>query len=94
MELFTIPQFVNGESSTLWIGGRDGTDIASVDFVLTNHTRVPAALASGTVSSGDTLFWAQVPSDVADVVARDSDGNVIEDHQVKSCSSPVDCEVR
>ena len=94
MQLFSDPQYEQGRPATLWIGGRDGTDIASVDFVLADHTRVPATISSGTISPGDTLFWALVPGELTDVVARDADGNVVEDHQVKSCSDPVDCEVR
>ena len=94
METFTIPQYVDGQPATLWIGGLDGTDVRTVDFVLADSTRVPAELSSGTISPGDTLFWAVVTGRPTDVVARDADGNVIEDHQVKSCSDPVDCEVR
>ena len=40
------------------------------------------------------MFWGPVAGDLAEAVTRDADGNVIEQHRVKSCSDPVDCEVR
>ena len=94
MEVFHDPQFNEGRRMSLWIGGLDGTDVASVDFVLADQTRVAATIASDTVSPGDTLFWALVPGELTDVVARDADGNVVADHRIRSCSDPVDCEVR
>ncbi len=49
---------------------------------------------SGTVSSGDTIMWADVRGELARVTAYDAAGEVVENHELKPCSDPVDCEVR
>ena len=43
---------------------------------------------------GDTMFWGTVDGDLAMAVTRDADGTVLEEHVLKPCSTPVDCEVR
>ena len=78
----------------MWIGGTYGTDVASVDLVATDGTTVPATVAPGTLVPGNTMFWGSVDGDLAVAVTRDADGNVLEEHVLKPCSSPVECEVR
>jgi DNA-directed RNA polymerase specialized sigma24 family protein len=39
-------------------------------------------------------FFASVPGDLAKVVAYDAQGEVVEDHRLKDCDRPVECEVR
>jgi len=36
----------------------------------------------------------RVPGELAKVIAYDADGNVIEDHPLRACDGPTDCEVR
>lgn len=55
---------------------------------------VEGVVEAGTWSTGDSIFWANVPGEVATVVAYDAAGEVIEDHLLKPCDSPVECEVR
>lgn len=40
------------------------------------------------------MFWAEIPGDLATVVAYDASGAVVENHPVQPCDTPVDCEVR
>lgn len=94
LELFSTDAFGDGSAGTVWIGGTYGTDVASVDLVATDGTMVPATVASGTLVPGDTMFWGSVDGDLAMAVTRDADGHVLEEHDVKPCSDPVDCEVR
>lgn len=94
IELFTSDDYSTGEPATLWIGGRDGTDVARVDFVTTDGRTVPGDVEAGTLVPGDSMFWARVPGELATVVAYDADGTVLEEHPVRPCSGGVDCEVR
>ena len=94
LELFSTPTYTAGTAQTVWIGGTYGTDVASVDLVTTDGTTVSATVASGTLVPGDTMFWGTVDGDLAEAVTRDAEGHVLEQHRVKSCSTPVDCEVR
>jgi len=55
---------------------------------------VPGTVAYDGVSEGDSMMWADVPGDLARVVAYEGGGEVIEDHELEPCDSPVDCEVR
>ena len=43
---------------------------------------------------GASMMSARVPGDLAKVVAYDASGEVIEDHPLNQCDSPVECEVR
>lgn len=94
MEVFLSKDYSTGEPSTIAIAGLDGTDVASADFVNTHGTVVAGKVESGTLSPGDTLLHANVPGELARVIAYDGSGEVIEDHELKPCDSPVDCEVR
>ncbi len=94
LELFSTDTFLAGTPETVWIGGTYGTDVASVDLVTTDGTTVPATVASGTLVPGDTMFWGTVAGSLAKAVTRDADGNVLEEHDLKPCDSPVQCEVR
>jgi hypothetical protein len=39
-------------------------------------------------------MWASVPGALARVIAYDSDGLVVYEHSLRTCSGGVDCEVR
>jgi hypothetical protein len=94
LELFHTASYTSGAPTTVWIGGTDGTDVASVDLVTTDGTTVSAHVESGTFVPGDTMFWGTVDGELALAVTRDADGKVLERHQVKPCRTPVACEVR
>jgi hypothetical protein len=89
--------FSTGRPTTFWIGGIDG-EVASADFLLADGQVVRGSVAHDTVSPGDSLIWANVPADdgaeLAKVVLYGPDGQLIEDHPVRECRTPVDCEVR
>ncbi len=93
MEVFSQDDFSTGSATTLWIAGIDG-DVARADFIQIDGTVVAGAAAYGQVTEGDSMMWANVPGDLAKVVAYDADGHVIEDHELMPCDSPVECEVR
>ena len=94
LELFSTDVYSSGSPQTVWIGGTDGTAVATVTLVTTDGTRVEATVAAGTLVPGETMFWGTVTGELAVAVTRDSDGEVLERHEVKPCSDPVDCEVR
>jgi hypothetical protein len=94
MEVFLSEDYSSGRPGTLAIGGLHGTDVAAVDFVTTTGEVVGGSVESGTLAPGDSLFHAHVPGELARVVAYDGAGAVIEDHQLRPCDDPVDCEVR
>jgi hypothetical protein len=94
LELFQTDTYTSGSPGTVWIGGTDGTDVATVDLVTTDGETVAATVAPGTLVPGETMFWGVVEGELAKAVTRDAAGNVLEDHEVKPCSDPVDCEVR
>lgn len=94
MEVFLSDDFSTGRPSTLAIAGLDGTRVVRVDFVTTDGARVEGTVQSGTITEGDSLFYANVPGALVAVVAYDARGDVIEDHEIRPCASPVDCEVR
>jgi len=94
LELFDTETYAGGTARTVWVGGADGTDVATVDLVATDGTTVSAHVETGTFVTGETIFWGTVDGQLAKAVTRDADGAVIEEHDVKPCSDPVDCEVR
>jgi hypothetical protein len=94
LELFHTPTYTTGSPRTVWIGGADGVDVASVDLVTTDGETVTATVAAGTLVPGETMFWGTVEGELAKAVTRDAEGHVIEEHDVKPCSDPVECEVR
>ncbi|MGH3333182.1 MAG: hypothetical protein ACRDPJ_17935 [Nocardioidaceae bacterium] len=53
-----------------------------------------ANVSSGGIAPGDTVWWADVPTPLAKVVAYDAGGDVVDEHPIKPCDDPVDCEVR
>lgn len=93
MEVFSSENFSTGRATTFWIAGIDG-GVASADFVQTDGTVVTGTVAYGRVTEGDSMMWADLSGDLAKVVAYDADGEVIEDHELLPCDSPVECEVR
>ncbi|UUZ59690.1 hypothetical protein [Nocardioides sp. B-3] len=94
LELFSIDDYSTGEARTVWIGGTDGTDVASVELIGVDGTHVEATVAAGTPVPDETMFWGTVTGDLAMAVTRDADGDLLERHEVKPCNSPVECEVR
>ena len=93
MEVFSSENFSSGGATTLWIAGIDG-EVARADFVQTDGSVLEEPAVYDRVTSGDSFMWADVPGNLAKVVAYDADGDVIEDHSLKPCDSPVECEVR
>lgn len=94
MEVFLADDFSTGRPSTLAIAGIDGTRAARVEFVTTTGEVVEGTVESGTITEGDSLFHANVPGELATVIAYDTAGEVLEDHEILPCSNPEDCEVR
>lgn len=94
MEVFDSHGHLDGQDSTLSIAGIDGTDVARADFIATDGTVVEGTVEAGTLVPGDSMFFGEVPGDLAEVVVYDASGAVIEDHRLKDCDTPVDCEVR
>lgn len=94
MEVFLSDDYSRGVHGTIAIAGLDGTDVASADFVNTAGEVVRGVVESGSLAEGDSLFFANVPGELARVIAYDAAGDVIEDHELGPCDNPVDCEVR
>jgi hypothetical protein len=94
VQLYRDRSSAKGDPVSLWVGGTDGTDVASVDLELADGQTVEATIASGTLVPGETVFWATVPGELVRAITRDADGEVLEDHPLRDCSGPVDCEVR
>lgn len=94
MEVFTSDDFNQGVPGTLGIAGLDGTDVARAEFIAVDGTRVHGTVAAGSLVEGESMFWAAVPGELARVIAYDASGTVIEDHPLRDCDTPVDCEVR
>jgi hypothetical protein len=94
LELFSTRDLTAGTERTVWIGGTDGTEVATVTLVTTDGTRVDGTVASGTVVPGETMFWGTVAGELAVAITRDANGEVLERHELEPCSDPVDCEVR
>jgi hypothetical protein len=94
MEVFLSDDYATGAPGQLVLAGLDGTDVSRVELVTTDGTRTEGHVESGTVVPGDTMLWGTVSGDLAAVIAYDANGDVIEDHELKPCSDPVDCEVR
>jgi hypothetical protein len=93
MEVFVSDDYSTGSAGTLVFAGLPGTDVARVDFVTTTG-EVVAGQVTTTLVEGGSMMSARVPGEVAKVVAYDAAGEVIEDHPLRACDDPVDCEVR
>lgn len=93
MEVFLTGDYSTGSSGTLAFAGLPGTDVARVEFVTTSG-QVVTGEVSTTLVEGASIMWARVPGELAEVIAYDADGKVIEDHPLRDCDDPVDCEVR
>jgi hypothetical protein len=94
MEVFLSDDYASGKPGKLVLAGLPDTDVARVDLVTTDGTTVAGHVESGTVVAGASMIWGTVVGDVAAVIAYDGAGKVIEDHRLRPCSDPVDCEVR
>ena len=93
MEVFLNDDYSTGSPGTVAIAGLPGTDVARVEFVTTTGEVVEGEVST-TLVEGDSMMWGRVPGEVAKVVAYDAAGDVIEDHPLRDCDDPVDCEVR
>lgn len=94
MEVFLSDDYSAGAPGQLVLAGLPGTEVARVDLVTTDGTTVPGHVESGSLVPGASMMWGTVVGELAAVVAYDAAGEVIEDHRLKPCSDPVDCEVR
>ncbi|KRA32734.1 MULTISPECIES: hypothetical protein [unclassified Nocardioides] len=94
MEVFASDSTLDGADATLAIAGLDGTAVARADFVATDGTVVAGTVEAGTLVPGESIFFGEVPGELAKVIAYDASGEVIEDHPLRDCDDPVDCEVR
>ena len=94
MEVFTTDSALDGADATLAIAGLDGTDVARAELIATDGTRTVGNVLPGTLVPGDTMIFGEVPGELARVVAYDAAGEVVEDHTLRDCDDPVDCEVR
>lgn len=94
MEVFTTDSTLDGADATLAIAGLDGTDVARAELIATDGTRTVGTVLAGTLVTGDTMIFGEVPGELARVVAYDAAGDVVEDHPLRDCDDPVDCEVR
>lgn len=93
MEVFLSDDYSTGAPGQLVLAGLPGSDVARVDLVTTDGTTVPGHVDHDLVPDA-SMMWGTIVGDLAAVVAYDADGAVIEDHVLKPCSDPVDCEVR
>ncbi len=93
MELFLDELHARSGATSSLIGGFDGV-ARRVELTLVDGTVQVASIDAGVMSEGDTLFWAETPVEVTRVTAYDSDGDVVQERQVRDCSGGVDCEVR
>jgi len=93
MEVFLSGDYSTGAAGQLAFAGLPGTDVARVEFVTTDGNVVVGRVHQGLVE-GDSMMSGRVPGELARVIAYDADGEVIEDHPLRDCDSPVDCEVR
>lgn len=94
MEVFLLPDYSTGRPTYLAVAGLHGTEVARADFVSTDGTVTEGTVLTGSLAEHDTIMFANVPGDVASVIAYDDQGEVVENHQLLDCSGPVDCEVR
>ena len=94
MEVFQAPDFSTGSPTSLAIAGLDGTRVARADFISSDGTVTEGTVLAGTLVEGDTMLFANVPGELAFVIAYDADGEVVENHRLRDCDDPVDCEVR
>jgi hypothetical protein len=94
MEVFTTDSTLDGADATLAIAGLDGTDVLRAEMIATDGTRTTGTVLAGSLIAGDTMIFGEVPGELARVVAYDAAGKVVEDHPLRDCDDPVDCEVR
>ncbi len=93
MEVFLTDDYSTGSPGTLAFAGLPGTDVARVEFVTSDGAVVEGRVHAGLVEDA-TMMSGRVPGELAKVVAYDADGEVIEDHPLRACDGPTDCEVR
>jgi len=94
MEVFLSDDYSAGRPGHVVLAGLPGTDVARADLVTTDGRTVTGHVETGTVVPDASMIWGTVVGDLAAVIAYDANGSVIEDHKLRACTDPVDCEVR
>ena len=97
MEVFSADDYSDRHGAPgCAIAGIDGTAVARADFVSTSRRRSSRGRsAPGRSSPGDSIFYANVAGELARVGrVTTRTATCIEDHELRSCDDPVDCEVR
>lgn len=94
MEVFLTEDYSRRAPGTIAIAGIDGTDVVRAEFITTAGQRVAGTVEAGTLVPHDSIFYANVPGELARVVAYAADGGIIEDHPIRPCKSHANCEVR
>ncbi len=93
MEVFLSDDYSTGSPGELAFAGLPGTDVARAEFVTTTGEVVEGQVTTTLVEDA-SMMAARVPGRLAKVVAYAADGEVIEDHSLAPCDTPVECEVR
>ncbi|WP_296607016.1 hypothetical protein, partial [Nocardioides sp.] len=68
MEVFLSDDYATGAPGQLVLAGLPGTEVARVELVTVDGTRVAGHVESGTVVPGDTMMWGTVTGDLAAVI--------------------------
>jgi hypothetical protein len=90
VRLLVRPSWSDHVRRTDTFGGFDGV-ATKVRLTLEGGQQVYAAVDSGTVSDGDTLFWSSTDRPVRRVVGYAADGSVLRDQRVQACDATNTC---
>jgi hypothetical protein len=91
MRIMAWPSYADRVLRRSYLGGFDGTRATKVVLTLVDGSTVDAQVDAGTVSRGDTLFWAAVDERVTKVTALDAEGNVVRSQAVRPCDLTNTC---
>jgi hypothetical protein len=81
------------DAPSLAVAGLPDDSVTRVEFVNTAG-KIVEGMVDHTMAPGSSIMWASVPGALARVIAYDSDGLVVYEHSLRTCSGGVDCEVR
>ena len=81
------------DAPALAVAGLPDDSVTRVEFINTAGKSFSGTV-DHTMAPGSSILWAKVSGALARVVAYDAEGDVVEDHTLRSCSGGVDCEVR
>lgn len=93
MEVFTIPQYAPEGTRTLVIAG-SAASAQSADIVLDDGTQQPASLTRAVGLPTGAIMFAVTTAAPTKVVTYGADGQVIEDHTLRTCAEGENCELR